>query len=118
MDSIAFGSAELAGDVIVTGSHGGRSAGEYAVRYGVALVACSDAGSGKNGAGVAGLAEVSEHGIAGIGVSHDTARIGDGMDTWSSGRISYVNGRAAELGIQVGASVRDELIRLVDQGGY
>lgn len=117
MDSIAFGSADLAGELIVTGSHGGRSAGEYAARYGVALVACNDAGNGKNGAGVAGLAAVAAQGIAGVGISHDSARIGDGDDVWSHGRVSYVNERAAALGIRVGARLREALISLVDRGG-
>lgn len=117
MDSIAFASSDLQGDVIVTGSHGGTSAGEYAMSFGVAVVACNDAGIGKNQAGTAGLARLAERGIAGIGVSHDTARIGDGQDTWESGRVSYVNARAQELGIQVGRPVMEQLTLLLERGG-
>ncbi|MFI5427447.1 hypothetical protein [Aeromicrobium sp. UC242_57] len=57
-------------------------------------MACNDAGIGKNQAGTAGLAALDSSGIAGIGVGHDTARIGDGLDTWESGRVSFVNARA------------------------
>ncbi|AKS36202.1 hypothetical protein AFA91_08690 [Mycolicibacterium goodii] len=114
-DSVAFGSPAMAGDVMVTGSHGGRSAGEYAAGYGVAVLVCNDAGRGKNDAGIAGLAAVDAHNIAGVGVSHDSARIGDGDDVWENGRISYVNDRAAALGLTVGALVSDALLRLVDE---
>ncbi|WP_456695441.1 hypothetical protein [Aeromicrobium sp. P5_D10] len=117
MDSIAFASTELRGDVIVTGSHGGTSAGEYAASFGVAVVACNDAGIGKNQAGTAGLAALDSSGIAGIGVGHDTARIGDGLDTWESGRVSYVNARAHELGIRVGRPVKEQLALLVAREG-
>lgn len=117
MDSIAFASDELRGDVIVTGSHGGTSAGEYATSFGVAVVACNDAGIGKNEAGTAGLAALDASGIAGIGVSHETARIGDGLDTWECGQVSYVNARARDLGIQVGRPVKEQLTLLVERGG-
>src|SRR5437899_952732 len=116
MDSIAFGSTNLAGDLIVTGSHGGRSAGDYAASYGVALVACNDAGNGKNAAGTAGLAALAERGIAGIGISHFSARIGDGADTWSHGQISYVNACAAALGLRVGTALKDVLVDVLERG--
>lgn len=117
MDSIAFASAEFDGDLIVTGSHGGASAGEYAASYGVALVACNDAGIGKNEAGTAGLAAIAAHGIAGVGVSHESARIGDGSDAWENGLISYVNVRASELGIKVGHPVKEQIVQLIERGG-
>ena len=118
MDSIAFASEALSGDVIVTGSHGGASAGEYAASFGVAAVACNDAGDGKNSAGTAGLAAVSSHGIAAVGVSHESARIGDGMDNWENGRISFVNERARDLGIELDRPLKEQLVLLVDRGGY
>ncbi|MGI5230281.1 hypothetical protein [Actinoallomurus iriomotensis] len=117
MDSIAFGSATLRGDVIVTGSHGGVSAGEYAASYDVAVVACNDAGTGKNAAGVAGLRALDGTGIAAVGVAHDSARIGDGHDTWENGVVSFVNEHARALGIRTGASLKDQIVALVDQGG-
>ncbi len=111
-DSIAFAGPAQSGDFLVTGSHGGVSAGEYATSFGVAVVVCNDAGIGKNRAGVAGLAAVSADGIAGIGVSHDTARIGDGTDGWEHGIVSYVNEVAQRLGIRVGAPLREQLLEL------
>ena len=117
MDSVAFGGPEHAGQVIVTGSHGGRSAGEYAASYGVAVVVANDAGIGKNAAGVAGLVAVDADGIAGIGVSHESSRIGDGTDTWEHGVVSFVNRRAAALGVTLGEPVRTAVARVLDEGG-
>ncbi|WP_072803455.1 hypothetical protein [Rhodococcoides yunnanense] len=114
MDSIAFASAAQSGDVIVTGSHGGTSAGEYAVQFGVRVVVCNDAGIGKNAAGVAGLRAIDAHGIAGIAVGHDSARIGDGEDIWENGTITYVNRTAAEAGIRVGAALSEEILAMVE----
>ncbi|WP_433153051.1 hypothetical protein ACQPZ8_19425 [Actinomadura nitritigenes] len=118
MGSIAFGSPALAGDVIVTGSHGGHSAGEYAASYRVAVVACNDAGMGKNAAGVAGLRALDEAGIAAAGVGHTSARIGDGPDTWENGVVSFVNERARALGLRPGLPLREQIVALVDRGGF
>ena len=117
MDSIAFGSPALRGDVIVTGSHGGASAGEYAASYDVAVVACNDAGGGKNAAGIAGLRALDGAGVAAIAVAHDSARIGDGRDTWENGVVSFVNDRARRLGIRPGEPLKDQIVSLVDRGG-
>ncbi|MFC4048242.1 hypothetical protein ACFOY4_00990 [Actinomadura syzygii] len=115
MDSIAFGSPALRGEVIVTGSHGGTSAAEYAASYGVAVVACNDAGSGKNAAGIAGLRGLDASGIAAIGVAHDSARIGDGLDTWENGVVSFVNERGRALGVRVGEPLKDQLVALIER---
>ncbi|MBD2894661.1 hypothetical protein amrb99_35870 [Actinomadura sp. RB99] len=117
MDSIAFGSPALRGDVIVTGSHGGISAGEYAASYGIAMVACNDAGQGKNAAGIAGLRALDRAGVAAVGIAHDSARIGDGHDTWDNGVVSFVNERARLLGIRPGRPLKSQIVALVDRGG-
>lgn len=117
MDSIAFGGTDQTGDVIVTGSHGGTSAGEYAGSFGVLLTVCNDAGRGKNDAGVAGLLALDHHGMAGVAVSHDSARIGDGGDVWANGIVSWTNAAAAVLGVRVGRPVRTEVVALLDRLG-
>lgn len=113
MDSVAFASLENAGDVIVTGSHGGTSAGEYAERFGVAAIVCNDAGFGKADAGIAGLAAVELAGIAGIAVGHTSARIGDGKDVWDNGIVTFANGLAAGAGVRVGQLVKDQVSALL-----
>jgi len=115
MDSIAFASSAQAGDVIVTGSHGGASAGEYAVEFGVRVVVCNDAGVGKNRAGIAGLAAVDADGIAGIAVGHESSRIGDGNDVWECGIVTYVNPTAIAAGVRMGRHVSEEVLALVER---
>jgi hypothetical protein len=114
MDSIAFASPALAGEVIVTGSHGGASAGQYARRAGVAAVVCNDAGIGKDGAGTAGLRAVGADGIAGIAVGHESARIGDGMDAWLNGVVTFVNDPARVSGVSHGLPLREQAHVLID----
>ncbi|WP_033295823.1 hypothetical protein [Amycolatopsis jejuensis] len=116
MDSVAFASAEHAGQLIVTGSHGGASAGEYARRGRVAAVACNDAGIGKDDAGVAGLAALDD--VVGVAVGHETARIGDGPDTWESGIVSYANRAALAAGVQVGEPLAEAFTRLATEWGH
>ncbi|WFR71102.1 hypothetical protein P9209_17245 [Prescottella defluvii] len=111
-DSIAFAGPAQSGDFLVTGSHGGVSAGEYATSFGVAVVVCNDAGIGKTGPASPGSPRYPPSGIAGIGVSHDTARIGDGTDGWEHGIVSYVDEVAQRLGIRVGAPLREQLLEL------
>lgn len=104
-DSVAFGSTENRGQIFVCGSHGGRSAGEYALEFGYGALVSSDAGFGLNDAGIAGLRDLGDHGIAGVGVAHMSARIGDGRDVWRSGVVSYANGPAADAGVRSGQTV-------------
>lgn len=115
MDSIAFASSAQAGDVIVTGSHGGTSAGEYAVGFGVRVVVCNDAGIGKNKAGIAGLAAIDAQKIVGIAVGHESSRIGDGKDVWECGIVTYANPTAVAAGVRVGSRVSEEVLALIER---
>lgn len=116
-DSISYASREHAGHVVVSGSHGGTSAGEYTREYGLAVVVCNDAGGGKNDAGLAGLKLVDARGIIGIAVGHDSARIGDGRDAWEHGVVSFVNETAAANGVRCGHPVKEEIERLLSHWG-
>lgn len=114
MDSVSFADARDAGQIIVTGSHGGRSAGEYAARILPLASVCSDAGIGKNEAGVAGLRDLDAFGVIGLGVSHLSARIGDGMDIWQNGIVSYVNDSGRRAGFSPGAGLKAALMAFLD----
>lgn len=91
-----------AGAFVVTGSHAGRSVVRYACAVPLWAVAFNDAGIGKDGAGIAALAELEARGVAALAVAHGSARIGEAVDTWASGVVSAVNARAAALGFAVG----------------
>ena len=91
--------------VIVTGSHGGLSVVQYAIRVPVRMIFFNDAGVGKDQAGISALAALAELAIAAAAYSHDSARIGDPMDGWTNGIISHVNGIALKAGIAALQSV-------------
>ncbi len=113
-DSISYVRPEDGGQVFVSASHGGTSAGEYARRHPPACVFFNDAGIGKDEAGVAGVRDLDAHGIIGAAVSHWTARIGDGGDTWENGVLSYVNETARAAGFRPGQRLRDAVQRFLE----
>lgn len=104
LDSIAEIRPDDAGWLVVSGSHGGISAAQFAAA--VLLRGCflNDAGFGKEDAGIAGLS-LLEFPAAAYG--HSSARIGDAADAWANGRLTCVNiaGRAA--GWREGQSVAE-----------
>jgi hypothetical protein len=116
VDSITQLTAADAGDWVVSGSHGGLSAAGYAQAVPLALVVFNDAGVGKDGAGIAGLAVLQASGCAAATVAHTSARIGDAADAWAHGVLSHVNAAAAALGLAPGQRLRDALARLGPAG--
>jgi hypothetical protein len=106
-DSIALVQPEDEGRVVVCGSHGGISSGEYAARVPPAAVFFNDAGGGKDDAGRAALPYLARLGIAAGTVSHDSAMIGVAAETWDSGIISAVNELAQAAGYAPGTALRD-----------
>jgi hypothetical protein len=95
--------------IVVTGSHGGLLGGrpETALKYDVLGALYNDAGIGIDGAGTSRLPALDARGIAAATVSAASARIGDARSTWEDGIISWVNARAASLGLREGISARD-----------
>src|SRR5690606_29452369 len=61
-NSITFLQEKNVGDIVVCGSHGGLSAGEYAQKHRVQAVFFNDAGIGKNNAGIQSLELLSSAG--------------------------------------------------------
>jgi hypothetical protein len=107
VDSIALVEPEDEGRVVVCGSHGGISSGEYAARVPLAAVFFNDAGGGKDEAGRAALPFLAARGIAAGTVSHDSAMIGVAAETWGSGVISAVNDLARAAGYAPGTALRE-----------
>lgn len=92
--------------VAVTGSHGGEFSGRAALAARVRGVVFSDAGGGRDQAGVSGLAFLAGQGVAAAVVGAGSARIGDGRDVWHSGIVSARNEVAAALGVEPGMPCR------------
>src|SRR2546423_7748058 len=103
---------DVAGRVLVAGSHGGIVAAHYAAAGKARAVILNDAGIGLEEAGIAGLALLDSIGMAAAAVSHSSARIGDGADMLSHGVISRANRHAAALGVVPGMACRDAAVRL------
>jgi isochorismate pyruvate lyase len=118
LDSIGYiaqPSFEIAGKVIVSGSHGGTAAAGYILDHPQKpkLVFFNDAGGGKDGAGIAGLAQLQAVGVAACTYSHQSARIGQAQDGLEHGLISFCNALAQAVGIQPGATVRNMMLAVL-----
>jgi hypothetical protein len=99
--------------IVVSGSHGGASSGEFALALPLRLVFFNDAGVGKDDAGIAALPMLQARGVAAAAVAHTSARIGDALDAWQNGVVSHANAAARALGLRVGQSVRVASERLL-----
>lgn len=108
LDSVSLARPEDAGQVIVTGSHGGLLGGrpETAVKYPVFAALFNDAGIGVDEAGISRLPALAARGIAAATVSAASAEIGDAMSAFGTGIVSAVNDVAARHGAHLGQTAR------------
>src|SRR5882672_10752917 len=95
---------DVAGHVLVAGSHGGVIAAYLGAKAGVHALVLNDAGVGKDRAGIAGLFYLEDIGMAAAAVDCMSARIGDGADMLARGVISHANLYAAMCGVAAGQS--------------
>ena len=112
LDSITWVDAGDTGSIVISGSHGGCSAGEYAILFPLALCCLNDAGVGKDRAGIIALDMLEARGTPGLAFSHDSARIGEAQDAWDHGVITHLNPCAAALGLEVGFNMCSEIARV------
>jgi hypothetical protein len=113
-DTITKLPPEARGRTVLSGSHGGVYPGWLAAAAGARAVVLSDAGIGKDAAGVAGLALCAQLGMAAAAVDASTARIGDSADMLARGRISWTNAPARAAGVAPSQACRDALAALAD----
>jgi uncharacterized protein YunC (DUF1805 family) len=112
LDSIDELSVEQMDFVLITGAHAGLDSARRVLKRPPRLVVFSDAGVGKDRSGVAGLELLQGFNIPAAAVDVATARIGDAADCLENGVVSHRNGLAADLGVNVGDTVREALARL------
>ena len=100
IDSASLVKEEDAGQIVITGSHGGLIGGlrEKAFNVDALIAAFNDAGIGIDEAGVGRLEPLDERNIAAVTVSNMSACIGDSRSTYSDGIISRVNRKAEAMG--------------------
>ncbi len=106
LDSITDGRADAAGQVAISGSHGGLYPARLASALGLRAVIFNDAGIGLERAGIAGVMALDEAGMAAAAVAGPSARIGDAADALAHGRISHANRMARHCGVGAGMSVK------------
>ena len=94
-------------DVVVVGSFGGAPSLGFALEIGVRGLVAHDAGVGRDGAGISGLALAARLGVPAATVAAPSARIGDGESVYADGVVSHVNRLAAALGVVIGTKASD-----------
>lgn len=108
LDSIALINSSHAHAVVISGSHGGRSAAEFVIALSQkpSCVFFNDAGGGKDNAGKVALDILQAHGVPCACYSYLSARIGDSQDGLDNGIVSGINGMAREKGIELNMTVK------------
>jgi hypothetical protein len=104
--SSATVSPDCAGHVVVSGSYGGEYNAWHAAKWGIRGVILSDAGVGKNGAGIKGLAYLDRIGLPAATADANTCHLADGDDMVAHGIVSHVNAAAERIGVRVGQTVQ------------
>lgn len=114
MDSVSLVHPEDAGQIVVSGSHGGLVGTDpkMALRVDGFAAVFHDAGIGADGCGVTRLPALDRRGIVGLTVAGSSARIGDGRSIFEDGIISHANATAGQHGINPGDTARDVIIAL------
>ena len=117
LDSIALIDSSHAGTIVVTGSHGGRSAAGFVVDVSNKPLAVffNDAGGGKDDAGKVGLGMLQAIGVPAACYSHMSARIGDAQDGLGNGILTDMNDLAKQIGIQKNMQVSEATRRVQKQ---
>jgi len=117
LDSITDATDATIGKVVVSGSHGGMYPAAVASLAGARAVLFSDAGIGLEQAGIAGVLELADVGMAAAAVDCNTCHIGSASDTLERGVISAVNSVAVSLGLVVGMSIKSAVELLAKAEG-
>jgi len=111
-DSITLVPATLQGRSVLAASHGGIFVARAALRLGLGGLIVSDAGIGRERAGVIGLDLLEQHAVPAAAVSVHSSRIGDGADCLRRGVISTLNEAARRIGLAVGMAAHTALEHL------
>ncbi len=106
LDSLSQLTNNHRGMIVVCGSHGGFLAAKHALSFTPSALFCSDAGKGKDDAGIEGLKLFDENRVPAAAVDIWSARIGDGKDIYESGTLSSINMEARNHGLSEGMTVQ------------
>jgi hypothetical protein len=115
IDSAGMIVPEDAGQIVITGSHGGmlRTMPELVLQVDALAALFNDAGIGIDDAGTTRLPALDQRGIAAAAVDTMSARIGDARSTYQDGMLSRVNKTARKLGAEPGMSAMAFVERMI-----
>jgi hypothetical protein len=114
-DSITVVPPTRRGKAVLAASHGGTYVAQAALALGLGGLIVSDAGVGRERAGVAGLDTLERHCVPAAAVSVHSARIGDGADCLQRGVISCANQTARSIGVAPGMAAGMALQRMAER---
>ena len=116
LDSASLVRPEDAGEIVVTGSHGGLIGGDpaLALRVQADVAVFNDAGRA-DGPGTTRLPVLAERGIAALTVSARSARIGDAGSTFRDGVVSALNPIAIDRGARMDEPIAEWLTRMAQR---
>lgn len=110
-------------DVMVTASYIGVLPARLAMEHAPRAVIGFDGGIGPEGAGIAGLWYYEALNVPAAAVDVMSIILGDGVDTYENGRISFVNRPARDCGVQPGMAAKEAAMLMLENdpgkpGGY
>jgi len=114
LDSITHLDASHRGSVAIAASHGGGYTAKVAITVGLRGLIASDAGVGRDKAGIAVLALADDVGLAAATLDYRSSRIGHGNDCAEQGIVSFVNDAARRLGCAPGHTAQETARRMLD----
>jgi alkylhydroperoxidase/carboxymuconolactone decarboxylase family protein YurZ len=114
MDSMRYVDARNGRDVVVASSYLGVLPARLAAPHTPRGVIGHDGCVGKDGSGISGLGYLEALGIPAATGAGMTAELGNGIDLYEHGRISYMNILAERLGVTEGMPVKDAARLLLD----
>ncbi len=114
LDSITDSGINSAGRIVLSGSHGGVYPAALASNSGIRGVIFNDAGIGFEKAGIAGVSQLADIGMAAAALDCHSCRIGSAYDAFTRGRVSIVNVIANKYGVKTGMSATEALDLLAE----
>ncbi|MEX2533844.1 MAG: hypothetical protein WD360_07760 [Nitriliruptoraceae bacterium] len=113
LDSITHLDASHQGSVAIAASHGGGYTAKVAISVGLRGLIASDAGVGRDQAGIAVLVLADDVGLAAATLDYRSSRIGQGKDCAEHGIVSFVNDAARRLDCAPGDTAYDTARRMM-----
>jgi hypothetical protein len=115
MDSAYHVSADNAGDVVVNASYCGVLPARFIARHRPRGAIGVDCAVGPAGASIAGLWYLEALNVPAAVADVDTVHLGDGVDLYDHGVISFANRPAADCGVVAGMTVEEAAALMLDR---